>query len=72
MLPCGEGRKQASIFEIIRQRLRLAKRLLESDSLAIAEIAHRTGFCNPAYFTNVFKRETGVTPKVWRKSSSAD
>lgn len=58
--------------EILRQRLRLAKRLLESGSLAIAEIAYRTGFCNPAYFTNVFKRETGVTPKVWRKSPSAD
>ena len=54
--------------EILRQRLELAKRLLERDDLAISEIAYRTGFCNPAYFTNTFRRETGLTPKAWRNT----
>lgn len=31
-------------------------------------IAYRTGFCNPAYFTNTFRRVTGLAPKNWRKS----
>ena len=52
--------------EILRQRLDFAKRLLTNDVLSIAEIAHRTGFCNPAYFTNTFHRATGLTPKAWR------
>ena len=57
--------------EILRQRLDLAKRLLKAGELSISEIAYRTGFCNPAYFTNTFRRETGSTPKDWRKSRSA-
>ena len=57
--------------EILRQRLNLAKRLLKGDSLSISEIAFRTGFCNPAYFTNTFRRVTGVTPKAWRSAPSA-
>ena len=55
--------------EILRQRMELGKRLLKEGSLSIAEIAYRTGFCNPAYFTNTFRRETGLTPKAWRTSS---
>lgn len=58
--------------EILRHRLREAKHLLRNDALSVAEIAYRTGFCNPAYFTNTFRRETGVAPKAWRKSPSAD
>ena len=53
--------------EIMRQRIDMAKRLLKNDSLSISEIAYRTGFCNPAYFTNTFRRATGLTPKAWRK-----
>ena len=55
--------------EILRQRIDCAKRLLKDGSLTISEIASRTGFCNPAYFTNTFRRMTGVTPKVWRKQA---
>ena len=56
--------------EILRQRLEIAKRLLANDTLSIAEIAHRTGFCNPAYFTNPFRTATGLTPKRWRRESA--
>ena len=52
--------------EIMRQRIDMAKRLLKNDSLSVSEIAYRTGFCNPAYFTNTFRRATGLTPKSWR------
>ena len=53
--------------EILRQRLELAKRLLARGELSIAEIAYRTGFCNPAYFTNTFRANIGLTPKAWRR-----
>lgn len=52
--------------ETMRQRIDMAKRLLRNDSLSVSEIAYRTGFCNPAYFTNTFRRKTGLTPKSWR------
>ena len=54
--------------EIMRQRIDMAKRLLRNDSLSVSEIAYRTGFCNPAYFTNTFRRATGLTPKSWRNT----
>jgi len=53
--------------ETLRQRINLAKNLLSGGALSISEVAYRTGFCNPAYFTNTFRRETGRTPKSWRK-----
>ena len=55
--------------EILRQRLTLAKRHLNDGTLSISEIALRVGFCNPAYFTNTFRRATGVTPKKWRTAN---
>ena len=57
--------------EILRQRIDRAKRLLKDGSLAISEIASRIGFCNPAYFTNTFRRTTGLTPKAWRKQATS-
>ena len=54
--------------EILRQRMNLAKTMLKDETLSISEIAFRTGFCNPAYFTNTFRRATGTTPKKWRSA----
>lgn len=54
--------------EVLRQRMDLAKKLLSDDAHSISEVAYRTGFCNPAYFTNTFRRETGLSPKDWRKA----
>ena len=44
-----------------------AKRLMSSTDLTLAEISNRLGFCNPAYFTNIFRDSEGVSPKKWRK-----
>ena len=53
--------------EILRQRISLAKSLLANEGLSIAQIAAECGFCNQAYLTNVFRAETGLTPKAWRR-----
>ena len=58
--------------EIMRQRIDIAKRLLKNDSLSISEVAYRTGFCNPAYFSNTFRRETGFAPRTWRNATLED
>ena len=57
--------------EILRQRMNRAKRLLKEDFHSVAEVAFHTGFCNPAYFTNTFRRVTGMSPKAWRLNPSA-
>lgn len=53
--------------EILRQRILRVKRLLKDPSTPIKRIAALCGFCNSGYLTNVFRRETGLTPKAWRR-----
>ena len=42
------------------------KRLLVHTNLGISEIANRLNFPDQSYFTKFFKRETGVTPLLYR------
>ncbi len=56
-----------SVTEFIReQRLIKAKDLLREGSLNVSEVAYEVGFSDPAYFTRVFTKETGVSPTDWR------
>ena len=48
-------------------RLDEAEWLLRQSSLTISEIAACVGFCTPAYFSTVFKKKTGLTPKEYRR-----
>jgi AraC family transcriptional regulator len=52
---------------LMRLRLDEAKRLMTTTDLALAEIAARLGYCNAAYFTNIFRDSEGIAPKEWRK-----
>ncbi len=52
---------------LMRLRLDEAKRLMSSTDLTFAEISDRLGYCNAAYFTNIFRDSEGVTPREWRK-----
>ena len=55
--------------EILNQRLLRAKRLLKDKSVKLNAIARACGFCNASYFTNTFRHETGLSPKVWRRGN---
>jgi len=52
---------------ILSTRLQKAKYLLKNESFTIGEIASRTGFTSPAYFSTVFKSKEGITPKEFRE-----
>lgn len=52
---------------LIRMRIDEAKHLMTSTDLTLAEIAARLGWCNAAYFTNIFRDSEGVVPKEWRR-----
>jgi two-component system response regulator YesN len=43
-----------------------AKRLLAEGGESIGSISHLVGYGNPNYFTRVFRRETGLTPREYR------
>lgn len=49
-------------------RLRRAKELLRTTSLSIQEIADAVGFDTVQYFSMVFRKEIGMTPKSFRNS----
>jgi two-component system response regulator YesN len=48
-------------------RIERAKDFLLSTSQKSAEIAEKTGFGNPNYFANVFKKKVGVYPTLFRQ-----
>lgn len=51
---------------ILRERIRLAERLLLGTSYRVAEIAARCGFENLYYFSNAFRKQMGVSPTQYR------
>lgn len=51
-------------------RIKRAKELLASTSMPINEIAFQVGYSDSNYFTYTFKKETGMSPKAYRKSQS--
>lgn len=52
---------------LTRQRIELAKQLLENEDLPIVEISLRAGFKNQSHFTTLFHKFTKYTPKTWRE-----
>ncbi len=44
-----------------------AKTLLESTTFPIGEIASRLGFSDPLYFSRLFKKHCGISPKDYRE-----
>ena len=53
--------------EITRVKVESAKLLLQETNLKISQIAARTGFSEPKYFSEVFRSVQGVTPTTYRK-----
>ena len=56
---------------VTEKRLELAATLLATSTEPVGYIAERCGFASPAYFIQRFRERYGVTPGVWRSSSSA-
>lgn len=52
---------------ILNKRIDLAKKLLASSTITLAEIAFQCGFSSQSYFGQVFKRKTNMTPYEYRK-----
>ena len=48
-------------------RMKRAKELLANENVSIRDIAYEVGYDDPNYFTNVFRKEIGVSPRTYRK-----
>ena len=53
---------------VINRRMLQARQLLADPDLSIKQIAFRLGFNDPNYFSRLFRKETGVSPKAFRKT----
>lgn len=54
---------------IQQQRIEEAKRLMELPGITLSDIATRLHFNDQSYFTKVFKKYTGLTPRQYRQQS---
>jgi AraC-like DNA-binding protein len=55
---------------LVRFRVERAKELLDTRKLALADVAHFSGFADQSHFTRAFKAVTGVTPDVYRRMNA--
>ena len=59
---CGSSFKEYLNYVRVEE----SKHLLTNTNYSIIDIALSTGFENQSYFTKVFKKYTGLTPKQYR------
>jgi AraC-like DNA-binding protein len=57
----------APIDFVIRQRIRLSCRLLDTTTATIGSIAEQVGFKDPYYFSRCFNRIMGSSPRDYRR-----
>ena len=63
---------QSPISYLTTYRLNEAQKLLRKTSMSVGQIAEATGFSGTSYFTEVFHRETGMTPREYRNNRSIE
>ena len=67
-LRCFQNGIHESPFDyLIAYRIECAKKMLKSTDVPITEIALEAGFSNSAYFSKIFRRECGETPRKYRE-----
>ena len=66
------AKNERSVMQYVQfLKINKAKELLENTTKSIMEIAEIVGFEDSNYFTNVFRKLTGVSPRNYRKKSIA-
>ncbi|WP_372884062.1 helix-turn-helix domain-containing protein [Shimia sp.] len=59
---------RSALAAIEQHMIREARRNLAFTNLSVSEIAYQLGYVDPAYFSRVFKRATGLSPRAFRHS----
>ena len=57
---------QSPINYLTDRRLEACKELLVSSNLSVAQVATSVGFSSQSYFSQIFRKKTGMTPRQYR------
>jgi AraC-like DNA-binding protein len=57
---------------VTAKRMEYAKSLLSNSAFTVTAVAKQSGFKDPAYFFNVFKKETGIPPGKYREKFNSE
>lgn len=57
---------------LIKRRIKECQSLLKTSSLSVSEISEAVGFSSQSYFSQIFKKEIGMTPLEYRQSNTQD
>lgn len=60
--------KHAPMDFFINQKMKEACRMLKTTDLYIYEVAHKMGYTDQYYFSRIFKKVVGVSPREYRNS----
>ncbi|MBL0950648.1 MAG: helix-turn-helix transcriptional regulator [Pseudomonas sp.] len=52
---------------VARKRIEAARAMMLTTDQTLTQIAHAHGFCDQSHFTRTFRRETGLSPLLWRQ-----
>ncbi|MBO5769308.1 MAG: helix-turn-helix transcriptional regulator, partial [Bacteroidales bacterium] len=55
---------------VLQIRIKRAIQLMQTRNFSIAEVAYKTGFNDPKYFSRCFKKFHGESPSVFMKKLS--
>ena len=55
---------------LVERRMANAQVLLETTSYNISEIAALVGYDNPLYFSRIFRKQKGMSPSEYRKTTA--
>jgi len=69
---CKKELGSSFIDYLIHYRVERAKELLLETHQKVYEIAEKVGLENQSYFSRIFKRETGLTPREFRRKFHGD
>lgn len=65
-----KGRTGKTASDLLHERIVIeAKRYLVYSESSVAQVAHMSGFDDPAYFNRFFTKRVGVSPGVFRKQA---
>lgn len=59
--------KQSPMEYVVSYRINQSFLLIADDQYSITEIAYETGFTNSSYFTEMFRKVTGMTPTQYKR-----
>jgi DNA-binding response OmpR family regulator len=64
------GKKPLQFIRLLR--LKRGRQLLEQSGMYVSEVAYKTGFNSPRFFSKYFKEEFGITPKEFQSRLGLD